>query len=303
MIAIILVLVCITIILVFYFQDLQIVNRIVNSGAKVINTPIGTIEYYTYGTGKPLLISHGAGGGFDQGILISKILGKGYRFILPSRFGYLRSKTSLPVTARLQAEAYSYILKDLGISKVSVAALSAGGPSALSFASHFPNLCENLIMISAISAPILNSKDDRAKGAAFRILFKSNFLYWSVTKVFRPQLMSLFGLAKTDQQRLSRLEKRWIDDFFYTTMPVSLRAEGNLNDMRMVKPSTREVEAIKAPTLILHVKQDPLISFRNAEYTHQNITGSILIAFDNGGHFLMGHHQEIEAKIRAFLYR
>lgn len=301
MIVMIPILILSVVVLVSYFHDQEKVNRTINSGSKIIQTPIGAIEFFTYGKGKPMLISHGAGGGFDQGILITKILGNGFQFILPSRFGYLHSKTSLPVTARLQAEAYSYILKDLGIHKVSVAAISAGGPPALSFASHYPGQCENLIMMSAKSAPIVNSKDDSSKGVAFKLLFKSNFLYWSVTKLFRPQLLSLFGLTKDDQQRLSKTDKKWNEDLIYTTMPASIREQGNLNDMKMIMPSKQEVEAIKAPTLIIHVRQDPLISFRNAEYTHQHVSGSVLIPLDHGGHFLMGHHREIAAEIRAFL--
>jgi pimeloyl-ACP methyl ester carboxylesterase len=286
-----------------YFHDLQLAYRFVHSGSKIIKTPVGTIEYTTYGTGKPVLISHGAGGGFDQGMLISKILGKDYRFIIPSRFGYLRSKTSHPVTARLQAEAYSYIVRDLGISKVSVVGFSAGGPSALSFAAHYPDFCENLIMMSAISAAISNSKNDPIKTVAFKLLYKSNFLYWCVTKVFHSQLLSLYGLDNAAQQKLSASEKKQVADLIYTTMPVSLREPGVLNDQKMILPDAREVETIKVPALIFHVRQDPLISFRNAEYTHRHIPGSMLVSLDNGGHFLMGHHQAMSSRIRAFIYR
>lgn len=289
-------------VLVAYSRDMQIADRMIRNRAKIMETPIGTLEYLTYGAGKPILISHGAGGGFNQGILIAKILGPGYRFIIPSRFGYLRSQTGLPVTARLQAEAYAFILKDAGIPRAAVAAISAGGRSALSFASHYPGICEELIMISAISAPLVNSQADDLKTAAFAWLFKSDFIYWSVTKLFRPQVMALFGLTRDDQQRLGARDKKWLAEFLYTTMPVSRLEKGVLNDQRIAAPSTREVEAIKAPTLILHVKQDPLISFRNAEYTHRHIPGSQLIAFERGGHFLMGHHREIAAKVRAFLY-
>lgn len=296
-------LICIIFVLMSYFHDMQISNRTANNGAKLIKTPIGTLEYYSYGTGKPILISHGAGGGFDQGILISKILGPGYRFIIPSRFGYLHSKASQPVTTRLQAEAYSYILKDAGVSKATVVAFSAGGKSGLSFASHYPDMCENLVMISAISVPIENSKDDKFKTIAFNFLFKSDFVYWSVMNMFRTQILELYGLSKEDQQRLTVQDKKMVDDLLYTTMPASLREQGVVNDQKIAIPTTREVEAIKVPTLIFHVKQDPLISFRNAEYTNLHISGSKLIALNKGGHFVMGHHREIADEVKAFLFK
>jgi hypothetical protein len=44
------------------------------------------------GEGAPMLIVHGAEGGFDQGIdMTGAMAGHGYQLIVPSRFGYLRS--------------------------------------------------------------------------------------------------------------------------------------------------------------------------------------------------------------------
>ena len=36
-----------------------------------------------------MLIVHGAGGGYDQGEYFAKIIGGNYRWIAPSRFGFL----------------------------------------------------------------------------------------------------------------------------------------------------------------------------------------------------------------------
>ena len=60
--------------------------------SQTIETAFGTMEYAEIGEGEPLLIVHGAEGGFDQGLdMTGAMAERGYRLIAPSRFGYLRS--------------------------------------------------------------------------------------------------------------------------------------------------------------------------------------------------------------------
>ena len=55
-------------------------------------TAFGTLEYAVAGSGPALLMVHGTGGGFDQGLSFAAALRqRGHRIISPSRFGYLRS--------------------------------------------------------------------------------------------------------------------------------------------------------------------------------------------------------------------
>lgn len=58
-------------------------------------TPFSTLEYAIAGSG-PLVMIHGTGGGFDQGLRFAETLKRlGHQIIAPSRFGYLRSDTNL----------------------------------------------------------------------------------------------------------------------------------------------------------------------------------------------------------------
>src|ERR1041385_8455957 len=68
------------------------------SRANSVMTPCGRIEYASAGNGAPVLVIHGAGGGFDQGETLGAPLAQaGFRVIAPSRFGYLG--TPLPADA------------------------------------------------------------------------------------------------------------------------------------------------------------------------------------------------------------
>src|SRR5450631_3133832 len=74
--------------------------------SKTVETSFGTLEYAVMGEGAPLLVVHGAEGGFDQGIdMTGAMAGRGYRLIAPSRFGYLRSTMPSSPTTAMQADA------------------------------------------------------------------------------------------------------------------------------------------------------------------------------------------------------
>ena len=60
--------------------------------SETIATPFGVEEYAEFGQGEPVLVIHGAAGGFDQALEVTlPFAGYVYRLIAPSRFGYLAS--------------------------------------------------------------------------------------------------------------------------------------------------------------------------------------------------------------------
>ena len=58
----------IALILISYQRDIRAAHaRIANLGSQLIDTPYGPIEYVRIGEDYPVLVVHGALGGFDQG--------------------------------------------------------------------------------------------------------------------------------------------------------------------------------------------------------------------------------------------
>jgi pimeloyl-ACP methyl ester carboxylesterase len=51
------------------------------------------------------------------------------------------------------------------------------------------------------------------------------------------------------------------------------------------------IAAIRAPTLIVHARDDTLQRFHNAEFAARTIPGARLLAFDRGGHLLLAVEQ------------
>ncbi len=124
-------------------------ERLLSGGRIVTTEEFGDIEYAIQGKGLPVLVVHGAGGGYDQGLLIGEnYVGDGHRFIAPSRFGYVRSSIPQNGSPVAQADAYAALLDTLGIERVAVVGFSDGGLSALQFALLHPERCAVLVMIS-----------------------------------------------------------------------------------------------------------------------------------------------------------
>ena len=76
-----------------YQRDMARLRADLAKGSTLIDTRHGLIEVATSGEGTPVLLLHGAGGGYDQALLLARMFGPpGHRWIAVSRFGYLRSE-------------------------------------------------------------------------------------------------------------------------------------------------------------------------------------------------------------------
>jgi pimeloyl-ACP methyl ester carboxylesterase len=94
-----------------YRRDIRRERERVSTGSEIAETGRGPIEYATAGAGPPVLLIHGAGGGYDQGLLLGRpLLEKGFRVIAPSRFGYLRTPLPDDASAQAQADAHAALL-------------------------------------------------------------------------------------------------------------------------------------------------------------------------------------------------
>lgn len=64
--------------------------------------------------------------------------------------------------------------------------------------------------------------------------------------------------------------------------PVSLRAAGVRFDNQAAMPNDR-IAAIRAPTLVVHAKDDTLQRYRHAEFAAATIPHARLVGFERGG--------------------
>jgi pimeloyl-ACP methyl ester carboxylesterase len=264
----------------------------------VISSAYGDIEYAEGGTGPYVLVVHGSGGGYDQGELIAEsFLNSGFHWIAPSRFGYLRSTTHDGATFDDQAYAYAALLDHLGVESVAVIAFSHGGPSALLFAALHPERVSSLSLVSTgvVAAPGGDQGEAGQKGSALTTIYQHDWLYWSLTKLFKKQFMGLMGATDAVIAELTPGQQKLVDRIIEEMNPVSPRSAGVVFDNRATLPGDR-IAAIQAPTLIVHAADDTLQPYHNAEFAAATIPGAKLERFERGGHLLMAVEQ---AAIRA----
>ncbi len=70
------------------------------------------------------------------------------------------------------------------------------------------------------------------------------------------------------------------------------------------KMADERIAGIRAPTLVLHARDDGLQFYRNAEYAAAHIPGARLRSFERGGHLLIAVEQDaIRAAVHDFVLR
>lgn len=273
----------------------------------IVPTRFGPMEYAVAGSGPPLLMIHGTGGGFDQGLAFARRLSEaGWQVIAPSRFGYLRSSFPPEPSPENQADAFVDLLDALGHDRVPVVGGSAGAIPAIAFAIRHPGRCAALIpLVPATHVP------GRPPPAALPPLaaaiiehgLKSDFLFWSGVRMARRSMIST--LLATDPALVdaaSPEEQARVEAVLRDILPVSARAEGLANDARLTwDPAPMALEAISAPTLAISMEDDLFGTFAAARHIAASVAGAQLLSFPSGGHVWVGHDAAIFAGIDDFL--
>ncbi len=296
-------LILITLIIVFpsYQKQMNEAKERIKSESRLLETPFGAMEYAISGQGKPVLLIHGAGGGFDQGLWLGRIcLEGGYQFIAPSKFGYLSSHAPEEFSAKLQAEQYRILLDYLGIEKVSIIGVSAGGPSSMQFANDFPERAEKLVLLSAVSMPPHPNDKDPFYVKIIQTIQKSDFAYWLFTKALKSQILSLIGIPSDDYKKFTPEQKALANELLDVMHPMSMRRKGTITDGLIIR-DFKIPGNISIPTLIIHSKNDGLVSYSHAEYANQQIEGSTLVLYENGGHGLISELGDARKQISSFM--
>lgn len=265
----------------------------------------GQIEYISWGKGLPVLVIHGAGGGFDQGRLLADAVGgAGFQFVSVSRFGYLGSNLPADPSPAAQAEAFADLLDHLGISGVSILAMSGGVPPALKFAEIYPDRADRMVLLSSAPfTPFTSEIEDRPlPNWAYTALMGNDAAYWALTKMARGPLRSAFDARPELMVHASPQEQLFVAHLIDRFLPASARLAGVGNEGAAIDPhATYRLESILAPTLIVHAEDDRLNPVAVARELENRMPVSRTMIFERGGHLLITHHVELRAKIVHFL--
>lgn len=287
---------------------LSAADRCVAGRSSTIPTPFGTLEYAIAGSGPPVLMIHGTGGGFDQGLRFASSLQRlGHKIIAPSRFGYLRSDFPEDPSLDNQADAFAALLDHLRIDRLAVAGGSAGALSATAFALRFPDRCSALALL--VPAANVDGSDPARMGPlqerAVRTLLTSDFAYWSALHTVPETLIGT--LLATDPAllgKVSRAERARAFAILSDIMPIGARARGMLNDARQAgHPAAMDYSQLRMPVLLISAEDDRFGTAATARKIALAVPQAELTILADGGHIWLGHGDEVAVAMHHFLAR
>lgn len=293
----------------FYQQDIQRARERVASGSRIARTSCGPIEYGVAGDGPAVLVVHGAGGGFDQGLEFGAPLAeRGFRVIAMSRFGYLRTPLPDDASSAAQADAHACLLDALGVARVAVLGGSAGAPSSLQFALRHPGrLTALVLLVPATYVPRPGAAPAVHQPPGTQVLLdtvlQSDVLFWAVSKLARDTVIrALLATPPAVVHSAAAAEQARVQLVLDHLLPISPRRSGLRNEAAVIPGLQRyDLERITAPTLAISCADDLFGTYDAARYTAGHIPGARFVGYPSGGHLWVGYQQEVADEIARFL--
>ena len=296
-----------------YRRDIRQARQRISTGSAIADTPSGPIEYATAGDGPPVLVVHGAGGGFDQAMYMAAPLVRGgFRVIAPSRFGYLRTPLPADASPEAQADAHARLLDALEVPRAAVLGASAGAPSAMQLALRHPERTAALVLlvpaaypahVAPRSAGATPTGPPGATAVLFDTALRSDFLFWLAARIARRTVhRAILATPPSVIAHASIEERARVAEVLARILPIRARRLGLLNDARVTSSLPRyELERIAAPTLAVSLEDDLFRTYEGARYSAAHIPGARFVGYPTGGHLWVGHHEEVMAEIARFL--
>ena len=198
-------------------------------------------------------------------------------------------------TLRHMVDDTAGVLDALGVTRCHVVGVSMGGMIAQGLASRYPDRVQSLVSIMSTTGarhlPKATSK------ASFAFIARPRSRERDVVVEHLAKVMRVIGSPKYPTP-LPELRERIGAAYDRAYYPA-----GMIKQLAAIVASgdrTDEVRAIKAPTLVIHGRDDPLVPVQNGEETARRIPGSELVTIIGMGHDF-GPLPQITQKVLAFL--
>jgi 2-hydroxymuconate-semialdehyde hydrolase len=248
-------------------------------GQSILTSGYGT-NYHDMGEGQPLILLHGSGPGVSgwanwRGVLPA--LSQRFRVLVPDLVGFGYTAEPDDFHYRFMdswVEQISSFIEALQLDKVCIVGNSFGGAVALAVSIVRPDLVDRLVLMGAVGVPGVMTKElDQIWGYTPSFDAMKNMLdvmafNRAIVTDDLAELRYQASLREGVQTRYERLfpapRQRWLD---------------------AAAQDYSAISAIKAPTLLLHGRDDRVIPLEMSLRMHQLIANSQLHIFGNCGHW------------------
>lgn len=270
------------------------------------------LDYRESGEGPAFLALHGGMGGIDQSQLLAHALlgdAPGCRVIAVSRPGYLDTPLYIAPAPEEQADLYAQLLDKLGIEKAVVAAVSAGGVSALQFALRHPDRCRALVLMSCCTGKLETPPEIQSRMKVMNLLSRlpglAALMRWKIGKNWDEAARRSIADPQVRARTLEHPQAGTLLRNLQLSVFERLRARlpGTLNDVALFgELAPVAFEKISAPALVMHGTGDRVVPFGHAQQAANGISNAELFAIEGGEHVaLFTHLDEVRAKVAKFL--
>jgi len=261
---------------------------------KIVTVDGAQLPTYARGEGRPVVMINGLGASARDWGPLADLLARRARVITFDNRGAGRSVTTeQPFTLERMAQDTVAVLDAYGLTSVNLVATSMGGMIAQLVALGRPDVVERLVLIAThagAKSAIPSTPEARAA------MFPQEKL--PREELVRRQFSAY--VAPTFRTRQREVFERMLSVRFANLIPLEMwqrQLQAALGSER-----ADALSAIRAPTLILHGRADPLIPFANGEKLRDLIPGARLTALDDCGHIVNWEKpQEAAAAIADFL--
>ena len=293
-----------TAIVAAFRSDMRAARARLAGQSRLVETACGPMEVAESGSGPPVLVVHGTGGGFDQALMAAKgTFGSDYRVIAPSRFGYLRSPMPADASHAAQADTLAALLDALGVPRAVVMAVSAGAQPATQLALRHPERVQALVLIT----PALHIRlepgtppESGPPGFVLDYVLASDFIVWVIAHLVPNLLVRVVGVPPSLVGQVTpEVRKEFVDGFF----PASARHVGLAHDIRTTTPIAPDlpIEQLAMPVLLVGTADDPYKTGQVVRYAAGRLPTATALILESGGHVLIGQQDRIRQEVQEFL--
>lgn len=288
-----------------YRRDLTGLRATLAEGSTLVDTRHGPMEVAIRGEGTPVLLLHGAGGGYDQALLLAQMFGPpGHTWIAVSRFGYLRTTLPTDASTKAQAEALLDLLDAQGIDQVGILAMSGGVPPALQLAALAPDRITGMALLSSAPfSPLTAAAQDLPMPAwAYQALFASDFPIWAIIRSAPGLLDPVFDVSPALRAGMTPEDAATVSALVQGFLPVTDRLPGLANEGAAIDPAAAyPLDRITAQIVVVHARDDGINPFPIAEYLASSLPEARFLPLPDGGHMLLGHKAEVTQAVADVL--
>jgi 2-hydroxy-6-oxonona-2,4-dienedioate hydrolase len=288
-----------------YRRDITGLRATLAEGSTLVDTRHGPMEVAIRGEGTPVLLLHGAGGGYDQALLLAQMFGpQGHTWIAVSRFGYLRTPLPKDASSKAQAEALLDVLDAHGIDQVGILAMSGGVPPALQLAALAPDRITGMALLSSAPfTPLTATVQDLPMPAwAYQALFSSDFPIWAIIHLAPGLLDPVFDVTPALRAGVTPEDAATVAALVQGFLPVTDRLPGLTNEGAAIDPAAAyPLDRITAQVVIVHARDDGINPFPIAEYLASSLPEARFLPLDDAGHMLLGHKAEVTRAVADVL--